>query len=741
MGFWRGFIIASALTGSSGAAIAQVDRIAYSGDLVIDAAEATDQAPARWHQPDPERIAAADAAVAAFESRTLTRFASDDDFRRYLGAVLAAQRARQGWYAASGHIQFAAAQAPGQSDAVAPICPESDPQCALQAGEDANIVVTGTRISAPANHSVSAVSTVNAVNPGITNNQMRNVEEGDIVKQIDHFLLVLQDGRIFVVDTRAGGGRRLSVADRLNVYRDPHEDMWYDEMLVFGDRVLVTGYSYRHRATELSVFRLDRTSGRLGREGVFYMTSNDYYDSSNYATRLIGDNLVIYTPFEVADMASQTFRWPVVRRWRSDAESDVDADRRSRPLFDATQVYRPVRADDDPTVHTVSVCPLGAVGGDRNLECRTTAFVGPNRSQWYVTESDAFLWTVSRRYYSYDPQGCDVPATFENNSEPALLYRVPVDGGGPGLIGARGVPPDQFSLQASGGRFHALLKDRQRSCHDEPDPEARLAYLDFPLSSFGATVADLGPDHYTRLPGVKSHYIANRFTDAYLVYGSLGQSRRGHSENATPPAYAVPVDRPQDVRPLDVRHTVIRAEQAGSDIVLTGYRDGLGLFVTLVDLDRRPRIASSVRLDRRYESEGRSHAFNSLIQADGSGVMGLPTIGEEGRSSRAAWRSRASDLSFLTLDRAGRLTPVGELERRFDYGRGSDDEDGIPGYSCEVSCIDWYGNSRPIFTDGRLFALTGTEMIEGRIYEDEVLEVQRLNIALPPTRIAAADPR
>ena len=105
----------------------------------------------------------------------------------------------------------------------------------------------------------------------------------------------------------------------------------------------------------------------------------------------------------------------------------------------------------------------------------------------------------------------------------------------------------------------------------------------------------------------------------------------------------MPIEQPGDVRALDVRHTVIRAEQAGNDIVLTGYRDGLGLFVTLIDLNGRPRVASSVRLDRRYESEGRSHAFNSLIEADGSGVMGLPTIGEEGRSSRAPWRSHASD--------------------------------------------------------------------------------------------------
>ena len=234
---------------------------------------------------------------------------------------------------------------------------------------------------------------------------------------------------------------------------------------------------------------------------------------------------------------------------------------------------------------------------------------------------------------------------------------------------------------------------------------------------------------YTPLPGVGSHYIANRFTDRYLVYGSLGGNRRGLSGNGRPPVYAVPVDSPGRVGSLNVAHTVARAEQAGNDIVLTGYRDQTGLFVTLIDLDRQPRVASWIRLDRRFESEGRSHAFNSLIEPDGSGIMGLPTIGGENISSRAAWRSSASDLSFLTVDRAGRLRRAGELERRFDYGGDDDDEGGIPGYKCEVSCVDWYGNSRPIFTDGRVFALTGTEMIEGKLYGGQIEEVQRLNIA------------
>ena len=316
-----------------------------------------------------------------------------------------------------------------------------------------------------------------------------------------------------------------------------------------------------------------------------------------------------------------------------------------------------------------------------------------------------------------------------------MLFRVPVNGAAPTLAATRGVPPDQFSLDARNGHFRALVRGAPRSCRGGA-AESRLAFVDLPLRLFSRTLGAADEGRYTAMPGVKSDNIANRFTETHLVYGSIGMHRQGFAENSMPPAWVVPVNRPAGVRAIPIRHTMLRAEQAGNDIVVTGYRNQHGLIVTLIDLDGTPRIADQVQLDRRFEAEGRSHAFNSLIEENGSGVMGLPTIRREGWSSRAAWRSSASDLSYLTVDTRGRLTPVGELERRFEYGeRGSG---GVAGYSCEVSCIDWYGNSRPIFTDGRVFGLTGTELIEGRIRGGEIHEVQRLNIALSrPSQLAA----
>ena len=166
--------------------------------------------------------------------------------------------------------------------------------------------------------------------------------------------------------------------------------------------------------------------------------------------------------------------------------------------------------------------------------------------------------------------------------------------------------------------------------------------------------------------------------------------------------------------------------------------------MTLVGLRGAPRIASTVVLPGRFESEGRSHAFNARIDPDGSSLMGLPTVPRIEESDREYWRTRASDLSFLTADRNGRLRAAGELLRRFDYvddeydeATGMSDEDGVPGYQCEVSCTDWYGNSRPIFTGGRIFALMGTDLVEGALVEGRISERARLDLTGDRTEVAA----
>ncbi|HYD12330.1 MAG TPA: beta-propeller domain-containing protein [Allosphingosinicella sp.] len=750
--------------------------------LTAATAAAAQQRPQR-HQVTQEEREAARNALDAFTSPTLTRFRDEAEFRRYLAAVRAEQRTRGDYYYSSAAVppgrqllaqaaSPAASQPTTQHDVPGQECvPTPGHPCTTGEEGGEMVVVTGSRIAPPRN-------------PSITNNQMRNVEEGDIIKQIDHYLLILQDGRIFVIDMEAGGsprrpGRELRLTDRMNVYRyvspSRWNETWYDEMLVSGDRILVTGYSYESRASELAVFRLDRRNGRLRREGVFRISSNDYYSSTGYATRLIGDNLVIYTPFLITDMENDDVVWPLVRPWRAedDARERAWLERRGNvwnapreampdngpPLLRGGDIYRPVERIEEPVVHSVSVCPLAGAGRGV-LACRSTAVVAPMVREYYVTADHTYLWTDNEGGYCSDRETRPQPTIAD--ARRALVYRVPLTGAGPELIGARGTPPDQFAMQADERNLYALVRLERVDCRTGYDGPTQLAFVTIPQTRFGPTRTDLTEGAFAALPGTPTYSVAARFTERYLVYGGLSNYRRGLPDPnefvrygyddyerqylarrlvgmRASPAVVVPVVRPDRARTLATGHTVIRADRLGDDIILTGYRDRDGLSVTLIDLDAAPRIASSVQLPGRYESEGRSHAFNARLDPDGSSLMGLPTVPRIEDSDRDYWRTSASDLSFLTADRHGRLRPAGELLRRFDYvdtdygGLGTtDDEDGVPGYQCEVSCTDWYGNSRPVFTDGRIFGLSGTELIEGRMVAGQIRELRRLNIALSP---------
>lgn len=560
----------------------------------------------------------------------------------------------------------------------------------------------------------------------ITNVQTQGVDEGGIVKQMGRFLVVLQDGRLFVTDTRPRGEAGLALAARMNVYRDRRHQMWYDEMLVSGNRILVTGYSYRDSASEISIFTLS-DEGQLAREAVYYISSNDYYDTENYATRLVNGNLVIYTPLDRRmGNPTRTMQWPLIRRWIRDGDQRA-VTTNGHPLFDARDIYKPIRASAMPMVHSVSVCPLGDLRSGDEFECRTTAFVGNQQREFFVSTSDIYLW-VTPGYG--ECEGDDAAGQ-------ATLYQVPLADAPPRAAFTRGSPINQFALDATATEFRALVDFNAGVCGAARGRRTGvdLRYLSLPVSTLSATPREAPQSAYVRAPDPGSSQYEPRFTSDYLVYGA----RPSHSsyppqgQTVTGRVVALPLARPTQATTLEAPHGVLRIERAGGDIVLTGYRSEEGLSVSLLDLGAvRPRIVDTRVLRGRFESENRSHAFNALVGQDGNGVMGLPTVERVKEGGRWFFRSQASDLSFLSLAPDGSLGDLGALRATPNA------QD--PSYSCEVSCIDWYGNSRAIFTGGRVFALSGTEMMEGTLENGRMTERRRLNLSRPPPRAEASYP-
>ena len=489
--------------------------------------------------------------------------------------------------------------------------------------EEQTIVVTGSRISSA---------------PTITNVQVAGVDEGDIVKQIGEYLLVLQDGRIFAIYYPS-----MRLTDRMDAYRrdgdgDPIGADWYDEMLVQGDQIIVTAYSYEDEASEISVFRLDQASGRIERRGVFLITSDDYYDVSNYATRIIGDRLIIHTPYEIEQVARSSSR-PVIRRWLP-GETRDEAIRAGRQLFGAREIYRPVFAVEEPVVHTISVCPLGDVVR-RGLECRTTGFVGSDIGEMFVTPENIYFWMTALSYGEVEEYECPEIDGRPHSSqiEPAAVMRFPVEGGEAAVMSARGWHFDQFSLDEHEDRFRALVSWRRHYCQiaDVDRELEQVALIDEPRSAFGPRYRNPPERRFVELPGPGAPTISNRFAGNWLVYGGRqydsGNPFYGdyyvddEAEEAIlqPSAIAVPLGDPSASVRIGQPHNVIRIERIGDDMVINGYKDRGGLSLTYLDLGETARIASTVRIDNRFESEGRSHAFNATRGTDGSGILAVPT--------------------------------------------------------------------------------------------------------------------
>lgn len=659
-----------------------------------------------------------DPALDGLRSTSLSRFRSEEEFAGWLKALRAAGEARGIYGSPDRHMMPSVGMPAPMSEMAMSAAPVAD--------------------AAPAEASGAAPDA--SGNPEITNNQKAGVDEGGIIKQIGQHLVVLQDGRLFVTDLMPGGGPGLKLTDRADVYRSSNETTWYDEMLVSGRTILVTGYSYREEATEYTVLDLGE-DGKVTRQATFYISSNDYYSGSNYATRMIGGKLVIHTPIYLEGRGWwDKLDIPVIREWRredGDGFRERTEKEDGRPLFRATDIWMPVQRTLKPVIHTVTVCDISEATDARAPSCEATAIIGTQTHEFLVTKDAFWLWMspadAERTRAQEEAAGradCSAGARPDlPEVAPSALIRLPIDGSAPSVLNVRGEPQNQFSMDMDAGTFRALVDWRHRDCSSwSARTPAELSFFDVPLGDLGPVLQEGAGGRYFDLPspGVSSYEA--RFTEQHLVYGA----REGWG--SAPPAKGsvrtngkaiiVPVADPADTVTLELPHDVIRAERAGPYMALTGYHDHTGLSLSLIDLRAAPRLASSMTLKGRFESENRSHAFNSRIGADGEGLIGLPTVPMPEEATRWWWWSSSSDMSYIATSSAGQLSEAGKL----DATRRDPDLPPVTGYKCEVSCVDWYGNTRPIFTGGRLLALINSELVEGQLADGKVSELRRIDL-------------
>jgi hypothetical protein len=547
----------------------------------------------------------------------------------------------------------------------------------------------------------------------VTNVQHAGVDEGGIVKLHGDYLVVLRRGRLFTVRIGDGDMRPVSMVDAFAPGINPR-GAWYDEMLISGNTIAVIGYSYERGGTEIGLFQID-SDGGLRYRSTYHLRSNDYYSSRNYASRLIGNRLIFYTPSYLhlgtnVEQALQSF--PALRRWHRGATSAG-----FRRIVSPERVYRAQQPASSfgyaSAIHTVTVCNLA----DGEMQCEGTSVIGPAGRVFYVSPESVYVWTTdwSRAY----EEG-------ERARPRSMVYRMPLDGSAPSALGAAGSPVDQFSFLESGDHHLNVLVRSDAAGEGMWSSETTagdVALMRVPLRSFSDGSENIPAENYRRLPRPEGYTFQNRFIGDYLLYGTgSGWDRPRTATEVT--LYATRwAARDDEVSELPLVHGVDRIEAMGSDAVVVG-TDGRNLHFTGVRLGRSPAVAHRYTREGASQGELRSHGFFYKPEDEDSGLLGLPIREAASPGYRHLFEESASIL-FLRNE-ALRLEELGELDSQPD--RASND-------NCRASCVDWYGNARPLFVRGRVFALLGYEMVEGRIADNRIREVRRVSFA--PQRLSA----
>ena len=246
--------------------------------------------------------------------------------------------------------------------------------------------------------------------------------------------------------------------------------------------------------------------------------------------------------------------------------------------------------------------------------------------------------------------------------------------------------------------------------------------LQLPLNRFGDGSEDASGGFYRSLPspGTDSYHFQNRFVGNYVLYGTGNSWGRPQDQRSVVVAAAV---RGSAVTQLSLAHGIDRIEAMGNDAVVigAGARD---LHFQAVELTSgwRPQLGDRYSLTSASQGETRSHAFffkpDPRREDETAGLLGLP-VARAGRPGHRQLAENSAAIIFLSRSQR-KFQPLGELGAN---------EEGVVDDHCQASCADWYGNARPIFLRGRVFALMGYELVEGALERGAISEVRRVNFA------------
>jgi hypothetical protein len=336
--------------------------------------------------------------------------------------------------------------------------------------------------------------------------------------------------------------------------------------------------------------------------------------------------------------------------------------------------------------------------------------IGPVGRVFYVSESNVYVWM--RDWQS---------ATNGMQRAPGVLAKMPIKPGSDvTAMRVGGMPTDQFSFEEADGFLNVLVRSESNgdAMFVSENTSGDAAIMRVPLGLFSDGVPVASASRYRRVPRPDGYYLQNRFIGPWLLYGAGKGYWTEHMGKGQ--LYAVRYGN-KESEPITVEldQGVDRIEPMGDDAVVVGSRSS-DLVFSPIELTKEVHARRDYVRKNASQGELRSHGFfyKPSSDKDKDGIIGMPIRGEGARGARYLMEGSASVL-FLA-NHSLEFSELGALAAQ----PLTTNHDG-----CRASCVDWYGNARPIFAKNRIFALMGYELVEGQLKGKSLAEASRLSFA------------
>lgn len=554
--------------------------------------------------------------------------------------------------------------------------------------------------------------------PSITNNQVQGVDEGDIIKRYGDYIFVLRKGSIYSIRISDDISTTLVKVSEQKVEEHNNwlrEDTWFDEMLIDKNVLLVTGFNYDYSYTVLSRFDIS-ANGVLTYKDTHLMVSEDYFSGSNYGTRLFKGNLISYVPVYIDFSRNYLRSFPKIARIdRSTNQNPTNLN--WKPLINEKNIYKPTSVLDDPYVHVFIKCPLSL----DDIRCEGVGLTGDGYSEYYITGEFIYLWVNGWKGEIVSDPTFDLFSTIIYPRSTEIWYD-----------DYKGKYKDHLDKYVNSKIYRISLEDfhvRSFSTNLVPFDQFSFSEIDGDLYMFGLETETHGsliqiteeifqnsssqnPKIIIQVSGL-TDLTNNRFLKDSFIYGEM--SEWGKVKNTQ--SSIIDLETGQ-VTVLELSHSADRFESLGGKALVVGETRNNNLGLTVIP-EEQPLSFKQLFLEDRLEGETRSHAFNAT-KLNNLTIFGLTTqlkSKAEDHYNYYVWDDDVpSDLTFFNYQEV--LNTSGTLvSKETNY---NDD--------CDVSCEDWYGNTRPFFIEDRIFGLSGDELIEARIQGSQIIEERRINI-------------